>query len=49
MAPVSTLPDNIAEFLGQRTPDAWVEEACRRLPELLLDHAKSTVIRSARH
>jgi tRNA-(ms[2]io[6]A)-hydroxylase len=39
MAPVSTLPDNIAEFLGQRTPDAWVEEACRRLPELLLDHA----------
>ena len=33
------LPDNIAEFLDTPTPDAWVEEACGRLPEMLLDHA----------
>jgi len=34
-----TVPDAIAAFLGTRTPDAWVEEACGRLPELLRDHA----------
>ncbi len=33
------LPDNIASFLNTSTPDAWVEMACDRVPELLLDHA----------
>ena len=33
------LPDNIASFLKTPTPDAWVDEACKRVPELLLDHA----------
>ncbi len=33
------LPDNIASFLGTPTPDAWVKEACDRVPALLLDHA----------
>ena len=33
------LPDNIASFLGTPTPDAWVQEACDRVPALLLDHA----------
>jgi len=32
-------PPNIAAFVQTRTPVAWVEEARRRLPELLLDHA----------
>ena len=39
MAVVAELPTNVAEFLDARTPDAWVREACSRLPELLLDHA----------
>lgn len=34
-----TVPDNIANFLDTPTPDAWVEEACGRIPEMLLDHA----------
>ncbi len=34
-----SLPDNIASFLSTPTPDAWVEQACDRVPELLLDHA----------
>ena len=29
----------IKAFLAAPTPDAWVDEAVRRLPELLLDHA----------
>ncbi len=33
------LPDNIASFLNTPTPDAWVEQACDRVPALLLDHA----------
>jgi len=33
------VPGTIEEFLDTPTPDAWVEEACRRLPEMLLDHA----------
>jgi tRNA-(ms[2]io[6]A)-hydroxylase len=33
------LPENIANFLNTPTPAAWVEEASRRVPELLLDHA----------
>lgn len=36
---VATVPEPIASFLDTRTPEAWVEEACRRLPELLHDHA----------
>ena len=34
-----TLPEFIAAFLDTRTPDAWIEAACARLPELLHDHA----------
>jgi tRNA-(ms[2]io[6]A)-hydroxylase len=37
-APVLT-PATIAAFCETRTPQAWVEQACARLPELLLDHA----------
>lgn len=33
------VPDNIATFLDVATPDAWVEEAVERIPEMLLDHA----------
>ena len=33
------VPDNIAAFFETATPVAWVDEACTRLPELLLDHA----------
>ena len=33
------LPEPIAAFLDTRTPNAWIEEACSRLPELLHDHA----------
>ena len=36
---VLTLPDNIAAFFDTRTPAVWLDEACKRLPELLLDHA----------
>ena len=32
-------PQNITEFLDVETPDAWLDEAERRLPEMLLDHA----------
>jgi tRNA-(ms[2]io[6]A)-hydroxylase len=39
MAVASVLPENIARFFETSTPDAWVDEACERLPELLLDHA----------
>lgn len=39
MAVVAELPENVARFLEVRTPEAWVAEACSRLPELLLDHA----------
>ncbi|MCG8370213.1 MAG: tRNA-(ms[2]io[6]A)-hydroxylase [Proteobacteria bacterium] len=34
-----SVPDNIAAFFETPTPDAWLDEACRRLPEMLLDHA----------
>ncbi len=33
------VPDNIAAFFDTPTPDEWIREASRRLPELLLDHA----------
>jgi tRNA-(ms[2]io[6]A)-hydroxylase len=36
---VEALPDNIAAFFDTKTPVAWLDEACKRLPELLLDHA----------
>jgi tRNA 2-(methylsulfanyl)-N6-isopentenyladenosine37 hydroxylase len=32
-------PPAVAEFCETRTPQAWVDEACARIPELLLDHA----------
>ena len=33
------IPAAIAAFLDVSTPKAWIDEACDRLPELLLDHA----------
>ena len=33
------VPENIAAFFETPTPEAWLEEACERLPEMLLDHA----------
>lgn len=33
------LPENIAAFFDTLTPESWLEQACRSLPELLLDHA----------
>ena len=33
------MPENIAAFFETPTPDAWLDEACERVPELLLDHA----------
>ena len=34
-----SVPAQIAEFFDTPTPDAWVEEAVGRIPDLLLDHA----------
>ncbi len=39
MAVDTSVPDNILQFLPTRTPDAWLDEAVARLPEMLLDHA----------
>lgn len=39
MAVEVTVPANIDAFFDTATPDAWLDEATRRLPELLLDHA----------
>ena len=39
MALSAAAPAPIAAFLEIATPDAWVEAACKRVPELLLDHA----------
>ena len=33
------VPENIAAFLDTATPDGWLDVACERLPEMLLDHA----------
>ncbi|MBT8442723.1 MAG: tRNA-(ms[2]io[6]A)-hydroxylase, partial [Gammaproteobacteria bacterium] len=33
------VPAAIDEFLAMPTPDAWIDEAAGRVPELLLDHA----------
>ena len=35
----SAVPENITAFFDTPTPEAWIDEAGRRLPELLLDHA----------
>ena len=34
-----SVPQAIDDFLDTATPDAWLDEACDRLPEMLLDHA----------
>lgn len=39
MAVSADAPTAIVEFLEVPTPEAWVREACLRLPDLLLDHA----------
>ncbi|MDH3621583.1 MAG: tRNA-(ms[2]io[6]A)-hydroxylase [Gammaproteobacteria bacterium] len=39
MAVVTPMPENIAAFLDTPTPDAWLDEACEHIPEMLLDHA----------
>jgi tRNA-(ms[2]io[6]A)-hydroxylase len=39
MAVSAQVPDNIAAFLDTATPDEWLDVACERLPEMLLDHA----------
>ena len=36
---MAVVPPAVAGFLDTATPDAWIREACERLPELLLDHA----------
>ena len=36
---MSAMPENIAAFFDTPTPDAWLDEARERVPELLLDHA----------
>lgn len=36
---MAVVPAVIASFFDVATPDAWVDEACRRIPDLLLDHA----------
>ncbi|MCZ6893327.1 MAG: tRNA-(ms[2]io[6]A)-hydroxylase [Gammaproteobacteria bacterium] len=33
------VPENIATFLETETPEEWLDAACERLPEMLLDHA----------
>ena len=39
MAVNVSVPPAIAEFLDTPTPEAWLDEAEQRLPEMLLDHA----------
>lgn len=39
MAVAPEVPENIARFLETPTPEAWLEHACRHVPEMLLDHA----------
>ena len=36
---MAVVPAAIASFFDVATPEEWVNEACRRIPELLLDHA----------
>jgi tRNA-(ms[2]io[6]A)-hydroxylase len=39
MAVSVQVPENIAAFLDTATPEEWLDMACERLPEMLLDHA----------
>jgi len=39
MALDTSVPANINAFFDTPTPEAWLEAACERIPELLLDHA----------
>jgi tRNA-(ms[2]io[6]A)-hydroxylase len=39
MAAADLTPEPIAAFCESRTPREWVNAACARIPELLLDHA----------
>jgi tRNA-(ms[2]io[6]A)-hydroxylase len=39
MAVSVQVPDNIAAFLDTETPEEWLDAACERLPEMLIDHA----------
>ena len=39
MAVTASVPEAISAFLNTETPEAWLEEAGHRLPEMLLDHA----------
>ncbi|MBT8088021.1 MAG: tRNA-(ms[2]io[6]A)-hydroxylase, partial [Gammaproteobacteria bacterium] len=39
MAVTTSVPDPIARFLQTPTPEAWLDDACQRIPEMLLDHA----------
>lgn len=34
-----TVPHAIREFVSTPTPESWLDEAAKRVPELLLDHA----------
>jgi tRNA-(ms[2]io[6]A)-hydroxylase len=36
---MALVPAAIDQFLDSATPDAWIAEASKRVPELLLDHA----------
>jgi tRNA-(ms[2]io[6]A)-hydroxylase len=36
---VVTVPEPIAKFLAATTPDSWISEAVKRIPEMLHDHA----------
>ena len=36
---MAVVPEAIASFLQTPTPDAWIQEASNRIPEMLLDHA----------
>lgn len=36
---MAVVPEPIAAFIDVPTPEAWLGEAARRVPELLLDHA----------
>ena len=39
MAVNVTVPENIEAFFETPTPEEWLDVACDRLPEMLLDHA----------
>ncbi len=39
MAVAVHVPESIVTFLDTATPEAWLETASQRLPEMLLDHA----------